>query len=38
MKIRLAKLSDYEELMNLYNIFVEEDRFSKKKAIHLKKS
>lgn len=28
MLIRLAQLSDYEELMDLYNLFVEEDRFS----------
>lgn len=29
MQIRLAELSDYEKLMMLYNLFVEEDRFSK---------
>ncbi len=30
MKIRLAKLSDYEELINLYNLFVGKKRFSTK--------
>lgn len=29
MKIRLAKLSDYEELMTLYDLFIKTDRYSK---------
>lgn len=29
MIIRSAKLSDYEEIMNLYNLFVGNDRYSK---------
>lgn len=28
MKIRLAEQEDYQELMNLYNLFVGEDRYS----------
>lgn len=30
MKIRLAKLSDYKELMKLYNLFVGENKFNNK--------
>lgn len=29
MNVRIAKLSDYEELMTLYNLFVGDDRYSK---------